>query len=142
MHTADLVAMIKSSLFKKFIDTFLILQALQVVSVDVTTVCHLGICIAVRATEAVPLVNSGDNRKSGEEGIFTNMQVESALRISGLGKHSKHSKQRFLRMNCRDSVINASRKGAGGNTTPYSCFIVKQCGLFDGMIDLLRQGTI
>ena len=121
------------------IATFLISQALQIISVDVTIACHLGICIAVRATEAVPWVNSGENRKSGEEGIFTNMQVESALRISGLGKRSK---QRFLRMNYRDSMIKASRKGAGGNTTPYSCFIVKQCALFDGTIDLLRQGTM
>ena len=80
---------------------------------DMTTACHLGVCIAVRITEAVFLVNSGEN---GEERVFTNMQVESALQMSQLGKRSK---QRFLMINCRDSVIKASRKGAGGNTTPY-----------------------
>ena len=113
------------------------LQALQIVSVDVTTACHLGVCVAVRVTEAVPLVNNKENNRAGDECMFTNIQVESALQMSGL---SKHSKQRFLRITCRDSVIKASRKGAGGNTTPYNCFIVKQCVLFDETTDLLRQG--
>ena len=100
------------------------LQALQIVSADVYTACHLGVCIAVRTTEVILLVNSEENSRAGEERMFTNMQVESALRMSGLGKRSK---QRFLRINCRDSVNKPSKKGAGGNTTPYNCFIVKLC---------------
>ena len=55
---------------------------------DVTTACHLGVCIAVRIAEAVPLVNGGEN---GKERVFTNMQVESALWISRLGKRFKDS---------------------------------------------------
>ena len=105
------------------------------VSVDVATACHLGICIAVRLTEAVPFVNSRE--ENGQLRMFTNSQLESALRISGLGKRSK---QRFLRCSSRDSVIKTSRKGSGGNTSPYSCFVVKQSAILETTINLLRQG--
>ena len=93
---------------------FPVLQTLQIISVDVSTACHLGVRVAVRTAEAVPLVNSRENDRAGEEKVFTSMQVESALRMSQLGKRSK---QRFLRINCQDSVIKVSRKGAGGNNS-------------------------
>ena len=104
-------------------------------SVDVTTACHLGLCIAVRLTEAVPFVNSQE--ENGEPRIFTNSQLESAFRVSGLDKCSK---QRFLRCSSRDSVIKSSRRGSGGNTSPYSCFVVKQNAILETTINLLRQG--
>ena len=76
---------------------------------------------------------------SGSYGPPLNTHFESALRISGVGKRSK---QRFLRISCHDSVIKASRRGAGGNTTPYNCFIVKQNQICSATIELLRQGKI
>lgn len=103
---------------------------------DVTTACHLGLCIAMRLTEAVPLVNSQEDNYR-EPRLFTNAQLESALRISQLGKQSK---QRFLRSASRDSVIKSSKRGAGGNTSPYNCYIVKQCAILETTIRLLRQG--
>ena len=59
-------------------------QALQIVAVDVATACHLGTCVAVRAVEAVPLLNSSEDRAP-----FSCSQLESVLHISGLGKCSK-----------------------------------------------------
>ena len=102
---------------------------------DVTTAYHLGLCIAMRLTEAVPLVNSQED--NGEPRLFTNAQLQSALRISQLGKPSK---QRFLRSASRDSVIKSSKRGAGGNTSPYNCYIVKQCAILETTIRLRRQG--
>ena len=106
------------------------------VSVDVKTACHLGICTAVRLTEAVPMVNSS-RENTDDQQMFTTSQLQSALRKSGLGKPSK---QRFLRSSSRDPVIKVSRKGAGGNATPYGCFIVQQNELEEETVDLLRKG--
>lgn len=111
---------------------------LQVLSVDVKTACHLGLCTAVRLTEAVPMVNS-TRESTDDQQMFTTSQLQSALRKSGMGKPSK---QRFLRSSSRDNVIKVSRKGAGGNTTPYGCFIVRQNELEEETVDLLRKGKI
>ena len=89
-------------------------QALQIVSVDVPTACHLGICIAVRISEAVPLVNSILNTDLK----FSISSLQTALKISGLGKRSK---QRFLK---------ASSK----------CFIIDQSKIPDEVVELLRKG--
>ena len=102
-------------------------------AVDVSTACHLGTCIAVRAAEAVPLLNSNEDRAP-----FSCSQLESALCISGLGKRSK---QRFLKSSCTDSIIQRSRRGAGGNTVSYSCFIVQQSEVDPKTVDELREGT-
>lgn len=61
------------------------MQALQIVSTDVKTACYLGVCIALRVTEAVPMVNA-ERQSNGEESMFTIAQLESALRLTGLGK--------------------------------------------------------
>ena len=53
------------------------------VSVDVTTACHLGLCIAVRLTEAVPLGRTMENQ--GYSPILNLSQLFEC----GLGKHSK-----------------------------------------------------
>ena len=108
-------------------------QALQIIAVDVSTACHLGTCIAVRAAEAVPLLN---NKEDGA--TFSCSQLESALRTSGLGKRSK---QRFLKASCTDDVIKRSRKGAGGNTVAYNCFIVQHYAIDDDTVEELREGS-
>ena len=126
---------VHSSMISYSMYVLFLLQALQMVWVDVTTACHLGLCIAVRLTEAVPLVNSRE--EIGEPRIFTNSQLESALWVSGLGKRSK---QRFLCCSTRDSIIKSSRRGSGGNTSPCGCFVVKQSAILEMTISLLRQG--
>ena len=70
---------------------------------------------------------------------FSSSTLETALRISGLGKRSK---QRFLKKTCTDSVIKRSRKGAGGNTVVYSCFIIKQDAVAEQTLKKLREGII
>ena len=70
--------------------------------------------------------------------IFSSSQLETALRISGVGKKSK---QRFLKASCTDNFIRRSRKGAGGNTLVYSCFIVEQSAVAEETIQELRKGT-
>lgn len=105
-------------------------------SVDVSTACHLGICIAVRINEAVPLINAMPEVGFGKFSIPT---LETAFRLSGLGKRSK---QRFLKATSKDDTIKHSRKGAGGNTVPYKCFILKQSSFSAESIELLRKGII
>ena len=105
-------------------------QALQIIEVDVSTACHLGTCIAVRAAEVVPLL------KSKEDGAtFSCSQLESVLLTSGLGERSK---QRFLKASCTDDVIKRSRKG---NTVAYNCFIVQRDAIDDDTIEELREGS-
>ena len=103
-------------------------------AVDVATACHLGICVAVRAAEAVPLINSSEDGAP-----FSCSQLESALRISGFGKRSK---QRFLKSSCTDSIIKRSRRGAGDNTVAYHCFIIQQSEIDPETVEELREGTI
>lgn len=102
-------------------------------AVDVATACHLGICVAVRAAEAVPLLNSSEDGAP-----FSCSQLESALRISGLGKRSK---QRFLKSSCTDNIIKRSRRGAG-NTVAYHCFIIQQSAIDPEKVEELREGTM
>ena len=102
-------------------------------AVDVATACHLGICVAVRAAEAVPLLNSSE-----DGALFSCSQLELTLRISGLGKRSK---QRFLKSSCTDNIIKRSRRGAGGNTVPYHCFIIQQSAIDPETVEL-REGTM
>ncbi len=102
-------------------------------SLDVTTACHLGKCIAIRTSEAVPLVNESLN----DENKFSGTSIERALRISNLGKRSK---QRFLKANAKENVILQSKRGAGGNTTPYKCIIIKQSEISQEVMELLRIG--
>ena len=109
-------------------------QALQIVSTDISTACHLGVCIAVRITEAVPLINTLPDVGGVK---FSIPALETALRLSGLGKQSK---QRFLKSSSKDDSIKPSRKGAGGNTVPYKCFLVKQSAISAATLDLLHKG--
>ena len=118
------------------------MQVLQIVATDRETGCHLGTCVAVRLSEAVPLVNSqiaqhhddpADTVTSATK--FTIKQLDFALRCSGVGKRSK---QRFLNTACKDFYIKKSRQGTGGNTLPYSCVIVQQSA---ATIESLRKGT-
>ena len=106
-------------------------------AIDVTTACHLGTCIAIRASEAVPLVNGF--RPQDDTDNFSCSQIETALRVTGLGKRSK---QRFLKITCKDNVILRSRKGAGGNTVAYNCLIIKQSVVTDDVIKGLREGIL
>ena len=102
-------------------------------AVDVATACHLGICVAVRA--AVPLLNSSEDGAP-----FSCSQLQSALRISGLGKRSK---QRFLKSSCTDNIIiKRSRRRAGGNTVAYHCFIIQQSAIDPETVEELREGTM
>lgn len=110
---------------------------LQILAIDVTTACHLGTCIAIRASEAVPLVNSF--RSQDDTDNFSCTQIETALRVTGLGKRSK---QRFLKVTCKDNVIQRSRKGAGGNTVAYNCLIIKQSVLTEELTKGLREGML
>lgn len=75
---------------------------------------------------------------SGLELKFTISELEKAFRMSGLGKRSK---QRFLKSSSKDNVIKHARKGAGGNTVPYKCFIIKQSIVSDDVMQLLRKGN-
>ncbi len=97
-------------------------------SIDVSTACHLGVCIALRLSEAVPLVNVDPERN------FRIKLLELALKKSGLGKKSN---QRFLKSSSTDDFIT---KGAGGNTIPYKCFIIKQNAISFATVELLRKG--
>ena len=106
---------------------------------NVKTACHLGTCIAVRSTEAIPLVNSKTVPEDGEQNMFTIAKLENAILISGLGKRSK---QRFLKNGCTDSVIKHSKKGEGGNTIPYRCFVVKQSEILESSCGLIARGTV
>ena len=109
-------------------------QILKILSVDVATACHFGICIAIRTSEAVPLVNESlENEKK-----FNVSSLETALKLSGLGKRSK---QRFLRSLSKDSSIVNARKGSGGNTVPYKCYIIKQSAMQGEVLELLRKGN-
>ena len=56
--------------------------------------------------------------------------------MSGFGKRSK---QRFLKASSQDVTIN-SRKGAGGNTMPYKCYIIKQNKIQGEVLEVLRRG--
>lgn len=105
---------------------------LQLLSTDISTTCHLGVCIAIRLNEAIPLLNADCDVK------FSVSNIESALRKSGLGKRSK---QRFLKPSSSDNFIKAPRKGSGGNTVPYKCFIIKQSAVSCDIVELLRKGT-
>jgi hypothetical protein len=87
----------------------------------------------VRAAEAVPLLNSSEDGAP-----FSCSQLESAVRISGLGKRSK---QRFLKSACTDSVVKRSRRGAGGNTVVYQCFIIQQSAIDPETVEELQEGT-
>lgn len=98
-----------------------------------STACHLGICIAVRVSEAVPLVNGSLDI----ELQFSISSLEKALKFSALGKRSK---QRFLKASSRDDFIKKAKKGAGGNTVPYKCFVIKQSVIPVETEELLRKG--
>ncbi len=95
-------------------------------SLDVTTACHLGKCIAIRTSEAVPLVNESLN----DGNKFSGTSIERALRF----------KQRFLKANEKENVILQNKRGAGGNTTPYKCIIIKQSEISQEVMELLRIG--
>lgn len=99
------------------------------------TACHLGICIAVRTTEAVPLVNESQDNESK----FSMSSLEKALKLSEFGKKSK---QRFLKASSQDVTIVNSRKGTGGNTVPYKCCIVQQSKIQREVVELLRKGIL
>ncbi len=101
------------------------LEAGNHLSLDVTTACHLGKCIAIRTSEAVPLVNESLN----DGNKFSGTSIERALRISNLGK-----------ANAKENVILQSKRGAGGNTTPYRCIIIKQSEISQEVMELLRIG--
>jgi hypothetical protein len=87
-------------------------------------------------TEAVPLINA-----MPEVGFskFSIHALETAFRLSGLGKRSK---QRFLKASSKDDSIKHSRKGTGGNTVPYKCFILKQSAFPEETIELLRNSEV
>ena len=99
--------------------------------------CHLGVCIAVRLTQAVPLINIILFPEIGSL-KFSIPTLETALKMSGLGKRSK---QRFLKSSSKDDFITPSKKGAGGNSVPYKCYIIKQSCFADEIVEQLRQGT-
>ena len=88
----------------------------------------------MRAAEAVSLLNSSE-----DGALFSCSQLESALHISGLGKCSK---QHFLKSSCTDSIIKRSRRGTGGNTVAYHCFITQQSAIDPETVEELREGTI
>ena len=110
------------------------MQALNVLALDVSTACHLGVCIAVRAAEVVPMLNSTQQEDST---LFSTSQLDTALRVTGLGKKSK---QRFLKASCVDNIVRRARKGAGGNTVTYTCIIVKQTAVAEDVIKTFREG--
>ena len=65
---------------------------------------------------------------------FSNLALETALRMSGLGKRSK---QRFLKSSSKeDDYIKRARKGA----VRYKCFIIKQSEIPEESVELLRKG--
>ena len=70
--------------------------------------------------------------------LFSTSQLDTALRVTGLGKKSK---QRFLKASCMDNFIRRARKGAGGNTVVYTCVIVKQTAVAEGLIKRFREGA-
>ena len=100
-------------------------QALQIVSLNVSTACHYNICVAVRISEALQVINDSS---------FSALSLESALKHSGIGKRSK---QRFLKTNLRDDTIRKRSRGAGGNTNTFKC---KQSAVPDETIELLAKG--
>ena len=111
---------------------------MQIVATDVPTACHLGVCTAIRVSEAIPLLNALPEVGHGFV-KFSNLALETALRMSGLGKRSK---QRFLKSSSKDDYIRRARKGAGGNTVPYKCFIIKQSEIPEETVELLRKGIL
>ena len=86
-------------------------------------------------TEAVPFINA-----MPEVGFskFSIHALETAFRLSGLGKRSK---QRFLKASSKDDS-SIHEKVVGGNTVPYKCFILKQGAFPDETIELLRKGVL
>ena len=103
---------------------------------DVSTACHLGTCAAIKASEAVPLVNSFKSQL--QDSFISCSQLETALRVTGLGKRSK---QCFLKITCMDNTIKRSRKGAGGNTVAYKCLIIKQSEIPENILKGLHEGN-
>ena len=90
-------------------------------------------CIALRVVESVPLVNG--NITDGSP--FSTKEIGCAIKMSGLGKRSK---QRFLKPDSTDAFIKHSKKGHGGNTVAYSCFILKQSSVPSDILELFRRG--
>ena len=95
----------------------------------------MGKCIAVRISEAVSLVNASLD----SETKFNSSCLEKAIKMSGYGKRSK---QRFLKASSEDISFIKSRKGTGGNTVPYKCYIIQQSRIPDEILELLRKGML
>ena len=116
------------------------MQALQIIGTNRDTGCHLGTCVAIRLSEAVPLVNSSSQHGDEPDSTkFAIKQVDCALRTSGLGKRSK---QRFLNVHSKDSQLKKSRRGTGGNTVPYSCIIIRQSALDSSTVECFQRGKL
>jgi len=80
-----------------------LMQVLQIVAVDVPTHSHLGVCLAVRVSEAVALLNSHTIPSEGsdcERAKYLSYEIEHTILLHHMGKKCK---QRFLKADRKDS---------------------------------------
>ncbi len=112
------------------------IQVLQTVSVDVSTHSHLDVCLALRISEAVALLNSQPENDS-ERVMYSASDIERALLLHRMGKKCK---QRFLRGNCKEAYISKSRRGYGGNAVSLKCMAIAQERIPSHVVQQFRDG--
>ena len=90
---------------------------LQNVSVDVPTHSHLDVCLALRLSEAVALLNTDpiQSEDASERVKYSGRDIEHAILLHRMGKKCK---QRFLKGDRKDPYISKSRREYGGNAVP------------------------
>ena len=116
------------------------MQVLQIVAVDVPTHSHLGVCLAVRVSEAVALLNSHNIPSEGsdcERVKYSSYEIEHTILVNRMGKKCK---QRFLKADRKDSYISKSRRGYGGNVAALMCMTIAQERIPSEVIQQFRDG--
>ena len=96
-------------------------------------------CLAVRVSEAVALLNSEqmESENASERIKYSGRELTQAILLHRMGKKCK---QRFLQAHRRDSYISKSRRGYGGNAASLTCMAIAQERIPSDVIQLFRDG--
>ena len=91
---------------------------------DIQTRSHLGVCLAVRVSEAVALLNSHNIQSEGSDCERVKYSIYE-IELTILHHMGKKCKQQFLKADqIKGFVLLKSWRGYGGNITSLTCITI------------------
>lgn len=91
---------------------------------DIQTRSHLGVCLAVRVSEAVALLNSHNIPSEGSDCERVKYSIYE-IELTILHHMGKKCKQQFLKADqIKGFVLLKSQRGYGGNITSLTCITI------------------